>query len=88
MALGMVDVDLVERVLIIGVGAGGRRCSEKGKELVGGFESVADVTRIGLGDCSGVGTGRRRGRRGASREADLRLALYLRASLDQKFTFV
>jgi hypothetical protein len=71
---------MFDRVLLIGVGAGACGKEEKGIALFGP-ESVAEVTRIGYGDCSGVGTGRSRGRRGAVSEADSKLALYRRASL-------
>jgi hypothetical protein len=50
-----------------------------GKAETGLFAAESSVTMM-VGDCSGVGRGRRRGRRGAV-DADRREALYRRASL-------
>lgn len=61
---------------LMGVGAGALRL---GKADTGLFTAESSVIMI-VGDCSGVGRGRRRGRSGAVDE-DRRLALYRRASL-------
>lgn len=60
-----------ETLLVI---EGGLEYDVKGMGLL-----IADppeaVLSMGIGDCSGVGRGRRRGRRGAVREGDCKLAL-------------
>ena len=69
---------------LIGVGAGALIL---GKADTGLLKAESSVTMI-VGDCSGVGRGRRRGRSCAVDEDRRRQALYRRASLYKALEFV
>lgn len=66
-------VELPAETLLVIEGAWGLGNDVKGMGLTA--DPPEAVLNIGIGDCSGVGRGRRRGRRGAVNEGDCRLAL-------------
>lgn len=71
---GLLFVEPPAETLLVIADAGGLEYDVKGMGLL-----IADppeaVLSMGIGDCSGVGRGRRSGRRGAVREGDCKLAL-------------